>query len=61
MITTYLGLTLTPSEEWETKKYRDFIEDLAGVQASSALNVIDENIGELKNILSELETQLSAI
>lgn len=61
MTTENLGLILTPSEEWETKKYRDFIEELAGSQETSTLNVIDQNIGDLKQTLEVLETQLSSI
>lgn len=61
MTTENLGLILTPSEEWETKKYRDFIEELAGSQESSTLNVIDKNIGDLNRVLDELEAQLSSI
>ena len=61
MTTENLGLILTPSEEWGTKKYRDFIEELAGSEDTSTLNVIFKNIGDLLKGLKNLETQLSTI
>ena len=61
MKTKYLNLILTPHEEWSTKKYNDFIKELADDDGDSALQVIDEAIGQLQDKLSLIEEQLSGI
>lgn len=56
--TSYLQLPLTPSNEWSTKKYGDFIKELAGTEATSSLQKIDVAIKELNDKLSIVEQTL---
>ena len=61
MKTPHLELILTPEEEWGSKKYKDFIKELAGTEETSTLQIIDKVVGELRSSLSSMEDQLSII
>jgi len=61
MTTKNLGLILTSSDEWGTKKYREFIEEQAGTDETSNMQLIDAAIGELQEELDALEEQLALI
>lgn len=59
--TSNLKLALTAPEEWPTKKYKDFILELAGVDDTSNMQVIDNAIGSLRATLDAIDTQLSSL
>lgn len=59
--TNYLNLAVTTPEEWSTKKYRDFILELAGVDETSNMQVVDKAIGNLRDTLNSIESQLSSL
>ena len=61
MTTDNLGLILTPSEEWGTKKFREFLTELAESGDDSALIKIDTAVGSLQTSMSAIETTLSSI
>ena len=53
--TPYLKLQLTPSSEWDTKKYGDFITELAGSDETSTLQKIDTAIKNVNDDLTSHE------
>lgn len=53
--TPYLKLQLTPSSEWDTKKYGDFITELAGSDEASTLQKIDTAIKNVNDDLTSHE------
>ena len=58
--TTKLDLALTSSDEWATKKYKEFILALAGPEGSN-MTKIDEAVGALNDALTILDTFLATI
>lgn len=47
--TANLQLNTFPSSEWGTKKYGDFIKELAGPDAASNMQIIDNAVGALRS------------
>lgn len=50
--TTNLQLNTFPSSEWGTKKYGEFIKELAGSEASSNMQILDKAVGDLQADMS---------
>lgn len=61
MNTEHLGLHLLPSNEFDAKKYYEYIEELSGDGSTSNMQLIDAAIAGLDLAVSSIETQLSAI
>lgn len=58
--TPNIGLILSPSSEWETTKYRDYINSMSGDGGSSNMQIIDQEIGDISALFNSLELFLSS-
>ena len=57
--TPNIGLALSPSSEWNSTYYRDYILKMSGDDGTSNMQIIDKEIGDVVAVFASLETFLS--
>ena len=59
--TLNLNLALTDRSEWPSKKFSQFLIEMAGVSETSNMQIIDKAIGDLQTSLRNIDDYLSTI
>ena len=63
MTTENLKLALTSQEDWGAgaKKFKEFVEELAGADGLSNMQLIDSAIGNIQKTLDAIDQHLSTL